>query len=470
MNKESCYLEFDGYWRQHEIYSIAAESGIYCVYAGTYKPGSDRITPSRLIYVGESDNMRNRVENHGKWTDWQKQLKEGEEICFNTTPIFPKVDRERAESAIIYKHKPACNTDYVDEFPFDTTTISTSGKNACMEKRFTVHRTLSKMIDDNYHPQTAEEYFARAGKLFDEGDYDGSIEDSNEAISRDSGFAEAWNRRGVAWAEKGEYDNALADMNIAINLDPDIARFWYNRGNVFMEQGKYDRSDADYREAIRLDPKFQDAIHNRSFVSALLSTEAERKALTERLEMQYEERLKKELDAAVARIIVVDPEKLRNEAHKNMEKSEKFRARAIRIVKMIPVLILLLFFPLIYFHTFEGINLFIWIPLTTVIPLSLSILVWLFLRWGYEAKTLSYEFYREAIVEDRINSYFRDDPEILKEMRRAYLIHWMEKSPLEVMLTIGNKDKGGGSDFPAEALLDKLTELAKTLKSSRGDS
>jgi hypothetical protein len=41
---------------------------------------------------------------------------------------------------MIFKHKPPCNTEYVDNFPFDTSTMTTSGKNALMQGSFTLNR------------------------------------------------------------------------------------------------------------------------------------------------------------------------------------------------------------------------------------------------------------------------------------------------------------------------------------------
>jgi hypothetical protein len=55
-------------------------------------------------------------------------------LCFNAALIVGESDRQRAEAAMIFKHKPHCNTTYVDAFPFDTTTVSTSGKDALMAR------------------------------------------------------------------------------------------------------------------------------------------------------------------------------------------------------------------------------------------------------------------------------------------------------------------------------------------------
>ena len=44
---------------------------------------------------------------------------------------------------MIFKHKPPCSTQFVESFPFDTTTITTSGENALMHAQFTVTRTTA---------------------------------------------------------------------------------------------------------------------------------------------------------------------------------------------------------------------------------------------------------------------------------------------------------------------------------------
>lgn len=135
-------LNFLEYWRYVNRGGVPENSGVYCVYASTYDSNSDTVTLKRLLYIGEAGNMRERLENHEKLEDWKKQLKAGEIISFSCT----KVDsyyRERVEAALIYKHKPPVNTEYVNNFPYDETTISTSGRNELLSAYFTVYRTTN---------------------------------------------------------------------------------------------------------------------------------------------------------------------------------------------------------------------------------------------------------------------------------------------------------------------------------------
>jgi hypothetical protein len=59
-----------------------------------------------LIYTGEAADVRDRVSGHNKWSAWRAQLKSGEVLCFNAALIAGESDRQRAEAAMIFKHKP----------------------------------------------------------------------------------------------------------------------------------------------------------------------------------------------------------------------------------------------------------------------------------------------------------------------------------------------------------------------------
>jgi hypothetical protein len=138
--QKSYALECDGYWLEAGLGNLPAKSGAYGVYACTYDTVRNTVSLRELIYIGEGANVRDRVSGHDKWAAWRGQLKSGEVLCFNAALIAGEGERQRA-AAMIFKHKPRCNTTYVDAFPFDTTTVSTSGKNALMQSLFTVQRT-----------------------------------------------------------------------------------------------------------------------------------------------------------------------------------------------------------------------------------------------------------------------------------------------------------------------------------------
>lgn len=133
-------LNFDGYWREINKGGVPAESGVYCVYACTYNQNEGTVSLRELMYVGESENVRERLANHERLSDWKKRLKSGETLCYSVALVSGN-DRNRAEAAVIFHHKPPCNTEYKYSFPYEATVIQTSGKNALLDSFFTVYRT-----------------------------------------------------------------------------------------------------------------------------------------------------------------------------------------------------------------------------------------------------------------------------------------------------------------------------------------
>ena len=140
-------LNFDGYWKIGEAGGKAVCPGIYCIYA--WSPID--VPSSRLLYIGEAENIETRVEEHmdpsndtilrliyhGILENREREpFKDGDrEFYFNAAKI--KKDRKRVEAAMINYHKPPANEQYVEEFPFEDTEVSVSGK---------IHRLDSEFI------------------------------------------------------------------------------------------------------------------------------------------------------------------------------------------------------------------------------------------------------------------------------------------------------------------------------------
>jgi excinuclease UvrABC nuclease subunit len=140
MTEQTFNLNFDGYWREQNINGIPTSSGVYCVYECTHNVNKGTVTIHRLLYIGEAADVNDRVKNHEKWNEWRRLVNRENEFCFSYAPV-ESVYRARTEAALIFKHKPPLNREYKDSFPFDRTTIITSGKNAKLYERFTVERT-----------------------------------------------------------------------------------------------------------------------------------------------------------------------------------------------------------------------------------------------------------------------------------------------------------------------------------------
>lgn len=139
--EKSYTLTFGGYWLEPNISGLPASSGIYGVYACIYDKSTNTVALNRILYIGESSNINGRIAGHEKWDKWRRHLKTGEQICFNAALISGESDRQRAEAAMIFEHKPPCNEEFVKSFPYHKTTITTRDKNDLMRPHFTVYPT-----------------------------------------------------------------------------------------------------------------------------------------------------------------------------------------------------------------------------------------------------------------------------------------------------------------------------------------
>jgi tetratricopeptide (TPR) repeat protein len=95
------------------------------------------------------------------------------------------------------------------------------------------------------------------------GNFDGAMADSNEAVRLDPNNANARALRAAGYVRKGDYDRALADLQQARRLDPrsvltaNVFGFYYNA------KGEYDRALTELNEAIRLNPNGMYAYKDR---------------------------------------------------------------------------------------------------------------------------------------------------------------------------------------------------------------
>ena len=140
MAAETFEIDIKGYLLESDKERLPKQPGIYFVYEGTFDKEKDTIAIQKLIYIGEASNLHDRIINHEKYDDWKKHVGEGNTLCYSTGKVS-RIYRERVEAAYIFKHKPPENKEYVDSFPFDNTTIDSTGKTALLNNNFTVDRT-----------------------------------------------------------------------------------------------------------------------------------------------------------------------------------------------------------------------------------------------------------------------------------------------------------------------------------------
>ena len=129
------FLAFEGYWRVPSS-GVAPWPGVYCVYVFR------SLSSYRLLYIGEASEVEMRIINHTQRSRWKKAAR-GHRLYFSAAKMPSEPDRERAAAAMINHHKPPCNDEYTDFFPFSKTTITTNGENLNLDEAFTVNKDAS---------------------------------------------------------------------------------------------------------------------------------------------------------------------------------------------------------------------------------------------------------------------------------------------------------------------------------------
>jgi tetratricopeptide (TPR) repeat protein len=105
----------------------------------------------------------------------------------------------------------------------------------------------------------ADPLFQTGMQLIAEDDPKAAIEKLDQVIKLKPDFAEAWNRRGDAYAALGDEDRALADYERAIELNPYQFGTLERCGDIWMSRSNY-RKAADYfRRALDLNPNLPEA-------------------------------------------------------------------------------------------------------------------------------------------------------------------------------------------------------------------
>jgi tetratricopeptide (TPR) repeat protein len=101
-------------------------------------------------------------------------------------------------------------------------------------------------------PDFAAAYFNRAIVYDSLGQYQLAISDYNETIRMTSDYVNAYNNRGVAYAKLNQFKPAIEDFNHVIKLQPDLEQAYESRGIIYLSQGNKESGCRDARKACDL--------------------------------------------------------------------------------------------------------------------------------------------------------------------------------------------------------------------------
>ncbi|MEZ5788214.1 MAG: caspase family protein [Xanthobacteraceae bacterium] len=120
-------------------------------------------------------------------------------------------------------------------------------------------------LDDQIrrNPRDADAFYRRGQAWAQRGEFALASDDFGEAIRINPQDAESLNNRCFTRAVMGQLEGALSDCNEAIRLRGDYADALDSRGLTHLKLGQYDRAIDDFSAAIRIDPKMASALFGR---------------------------------------------------------------------------------------------------------------------------------------------------------------------------------------------------------------
>ncbi|MBR4153499.1 MAG: tetratricopeptide repeat protein [Selenomonadaceae bacterium] len=100
-------------------------------------------------------------------------------------------------------------------------------------------------------------------KLYNKGNYKGTIRLCNEAIELNPTYNFSYNNRALALIGLGHYDEAIKDFETSIKLHAACFNAYNNRGAVYRHLNQYEKAIDDHNNAIRIKPDSEDSYLNR---------------------------------------------------------------------------------------------------------------------------------------------------------------------------------------------------------------
>ncbi|MEH2276193.1 MAG: tetratricopeptide repeat protein [Nostoc sp.] len=123
--------------------------------------------------------------------------------------------------------------------------------------------SASPSISSTNSQMTAEDFFNRGNDKREKKDYQGAIEDYNQAIKINSNYVDAYNYRGVSHYQLGDNKGAIENYNQAIKINPNYYKAYNNRGIARSALGDKKGAIEDLNQAIKINPNFDKAYNNR---------------------------------------------------------------------------------------------------------------------------------------------------------------------------------------------------------------
>ena len=91
---------FKGYRLEDNASGLPEYSGIYMAYRCVYSSITDKVTLKELVYIGQAENLKNRISSHKSDEDLHDGCLSGEVICYAYASVSLN-DLDVVENALV---------------------------------------------------------------------------------------------------------------------------------------------------------------------------------------------------------------------------------------------------------------------------------------------------------------------------------------------------------------------------------
>ncbi len=238
--------------------SPATASYTHWIRLGTFRrPESAPIMWGRL--------QRSQTDLLGGLSYQITKIRQGEEDNLYLLRAGPLADAEAARSlcrVLIGRGVDCLASRTAGEIvaPPQTALVETEGAN--LTKAVPAPNSAS---ENNAHLYKLALAHSQDGEAFSKnGDYDEAIQEFNEAIRLNPGFAPAHYGRGEIYFQRGDYQQAIRDFTRTIGLAPDYTFAYYSRGVANERTGETEEAILDFTHTVRLKPSYAPAYNDRA--------------------------------------------------------------------------------------------------------------------------------------------------------------------------------------------------------------
>jgi len=119
-------VTFKGYRLEKDAAGLPEYSGIYLVYRCVYDKNTDRVSLRELIYIGQAENLKKRLNPHSRLDDFKKECQNNESVCYSYASISLG-DLDVVENALVFAQQPRLNIDLKNNYNHDAASFVIEG-------------------------------------------------------------------------------------------------------------------------------------------------------------------------------------------------------------------------------------------------------------------------------------------------------------------------------------------------------